>query len=485
MIKTDDVLLEADQLYQGGRYKEMIELLNQTILEESSHPEFYFFRGIAFLQLSRYDEAIDDLTRATDLKPDYFRAWQNRGVAWSLKQKYNKAIGDLSRAIELRPNHPSSYRHLGDALMKTNDYDRAIEIFNKAIELEPDRYDHYHNRGSAWRKKGEYRNAIADYTRSLALRPNYGRTFCGLGIVYEAMQELELASIHFKRAYFFGFDKIQLARVFTEKFPAPYIVKAILAGAGDDKGMEANLTTVQWLEATCKTWDGFLDRLRRTDHPLTHPEAYYALEAIVHYYMGDPITAYRIFDTQFDSDEHPWSLTLRDQYYLVLSAMDFGEPDNGLTYAIEQAGRVADRQETTRSDADRQPMEEYYAGQLFRLNNDPQEALRCFHRCGAFPPALYGKLAVYDLLGDEEGLARTAEEMTAVEEQLLLDGIEPVVIRDDMSFEAMSDKIFAMLPYYELREEIEKARGLLDRTTDYTPLEFHALLQLSPSSIDG
>jgi tetratricopeptide (TPR) repeat protein len=468
MIRTDDVLLEADQLFKDSRYQEMIDLLNRSILEESTSPELYFFRGIAWMQLQRFDEAIDDLTKAIDLRPDYFRAWQNRGLAWSNRRKYDKAVRDLNHAIGLRPNHSSTYRHLGFALLQTKDYDQAVEVFNKAIELEPEEYDHYHHRGSAWRKKGEYQRAIADYDRAIELRPGHARTFFGLGLIYEAIKEPALASIHYKRAYFLGFDKTQLARIFTEHLPAPYVVKAIFAGNGEGKGMETNLSAIQWLTAVCKNWDEVLDRLRREGCPATHPEKYYSLEAIVHYYMGDPIAAYRIFDTRFDSDEHPYPMSLRDQYYLVLAAMDFKEPDNGLAYAIGQV----------RQGGGKPLMDNYYAGQLFLLHNDPEEALQSFEACGDFLPALYGKMTAYRWMGHEEKMLRAAQEIAASGDDPFLDGIEPLVIHEDMSFEEMVGKIFSMLPYYELRDEIEKTRELLDRTSVGAYVAFHELVRI-------
>ncbi|HVV04309.1 MAG TPA: tetratricopeptide repeat protein [Puia sp.] len=536
MIKTDDVLLEADQLFRDSRYQEMIDLLNRSILEESTTPELYFFRGIAWMQLQRNDEAIDDLTKAIDLRPDFFRAWQNRGLAWSGKRKYDKAIRDLHHAIGLRPNHPSTYRQLGNALLQVKDYDQAVEVFNKAIELEPEAYDHYHNRGSAWRKKGEYQKAIADYNRAIALRPNHGRTFFGLGLIYEAIKEPELASIHYKRSYLLGFDKNQLAKIFSEQFPAPYLVKAIFAGNREGGGVETNFSALQWLTSVCKNWDELLDRLRRKGYPATHPEKYYSLEAIVHYYMGDPITAYHLFDTQFDADEHPYPLSLRDQYYLVLAAMDFKEPDNGLAYAIEQVrgggqggagggdkrggagqpgggesmagrpedrpladresmdgqttdrgpmdGQTSDREITDGQTTDReamagQPIESYYAGQLLLLHNDLREALQRFDECGDFLPALYGKMTAYQWLGDEEMQLQVAREIAALDGESFLDGIEPLIIPEDMSIEEMAGKIFSMLPYYELRDEIERTRALLGRIPARAHLEFHELVSIN------
>ncbi|HEY4206079.1 MAG TPA: tetratricopeptide repeat protein, partial [Puia sp.] len=348
-------------------------------------------------------------------------------------------------------------------------------------------YELYHNRGSAWRKKGEYKKAIADYHQAIRLKPNHGRSFFGLGIAYEALGEFELAVQHYKRAYYLGFDRTQLVRLFGEQYPAPYIVKAILAANGNDKGVEASLATLQWMTAACKGWDGFLAYLRRSGYHATHPEKYHALEAIVHYYMGDPMEAYRIFDTRFDSEEYPYTLTRRDQYYLAMAAMDFREPDNGLAYAVGEmtkAGDLTKVGEVRTADAASQLMDDYYAGQLFLMHNDPEEALRRLQQCGDFPPALYGKIALYQWLEDNEGLVRTAREIAGLQEDPCLDGIEPVVIEEGESMEEMVNRLFALLPYYELREEVEKTRALLGRAPARPHLEFHALLRL-PDSIEG
>jgi tetratricopeptide (TPR) repeat protein len=487
MIRTAEALLEAETLYGNSKFREMLELLTLAILGDSRSPELYFLRGIAFTQLQRYDEAIDDLTRAVDLRPDYFRAWQNRGLAWSLKRKYDKAISDFNRAIELRPQQPSTYRHLGNALLQANDYDHSIEIFNKAIELEPESYDLYHNRASAWRKKGAYRQAIDDYNRVFALRPDHARTLFGLGLIYEAIKEPELASVHYKRAYHFGFDKTEFVRIFTEQYPSPYIAKAILADNNEMKRVVLDLSTIQWLGVICKTWDQFLESMRTKGFSSTHPGKYYSLVAIVHFYMGDPMTSYRIFDTQFDSADHPDLLSLRDQYYLALAALDFKEPDSGLAYAVREARLRKERRE---ADGDRSsiPMEEgpggpqrmdrYYEGQLFLLHDDLSEAWECFDECGMFAPALYGKIAVQRMQGDEEGVLQTAKEIEALTEEIFLDGIMPLVIQGDTSFGKTIDKIFSILPFYEQRGAIEVTRALLGRTPVRKYLEFHELLKL-------
>jgi len=150
------------------------------------------------------------------------------------------------------------------------------------------------------------------------------------------------------------------------------------------------------------------------------------------------------------------------------------EPVGGLS----EGGEAMDGQLEDGEPVNGPPMGNYYAGQLFLLHNDPEEALQSFEACGGFLPALYGKMTVYRWMGDEEKMLRVAQEIAASKEESFLEGIEPLVIHEDMSFEEMVGKIFSMLPYYELRDEIEKARALLGRTSVRAHLAFHELLRI-------
>lgn len=511
MISIDALLDEVNVLYQGNRYPEMITLLNNAILEDSAHPELYFYRGIAWSSNKAYDKAIDDFSKAIALQPDLYRGYQNRGITWALIKKYDWAIEDFTKVIAMRPDYGSAYYHMGNALREKKAYvkaipyfDRAIELkpgqpqlyldrgtnyysleeFDKAIEdydtaiaLQPDQATPYTDRGNALYKKAAYDQAMESYRRALEIRPTSGRAYYGLGRVYEAMKEFDRASIHYKRAFYLGFDKARLIDVFKEKSPAPYIVKEIVAGMAD-QNQELNFSVVVWLMAACKRWDGLLDHLRHAGYPETHPEAYYRCEAIVNYYLGNSMAAYRIFDTQFDSEEHPYPLTLRDQYYLVLSAADFSEPDNGLAYALEQA----------RKEDGSDPVSTYYAGWLFLLSNDVDKALWCFDRCQDLLPALYGKIAVYSLQDNEAGLLSTAEKIAAAEAAgdgglRFLNGIGPLTVPAEMPFEEIYSEVMRLVHYYELTEEIAAVRRLLHIPSGFQHLEFTALVEWGRSVV--
>lgn len=475
MISSIDELLEGvETLRQEGRYQELIQLFTQAIEMRPDSASLYVNRGASWASEKKYDKAIEDFNRALVINPDKVSALHGLGDARTSKKEYDLALQNLDKAIALRPDSYQLYFSRGNTWTAKKEYDKAVEDYDRVIAMQPDFASAYTNRGDALRHLDEYDDALLDYRRSIEIAPVNRRAYFGLGRAFEALQEPALASMHYKRAFHLKYDGAVLVNVFHERLPAPYIVKSILAGSQDNKSVEANFSTMEWLIAACKGWDTFLDQLRRRDFPSTDPALYHSLEAIVNYYMGNSIAAYQIFDTQFDTDEHPYPLTLRDQYYLVLSAVDFKEPDNGLAYAIEQA----------KKEDGSDPVSTYYAGQLHLLLDDTAAAMQCFDACDDYLPALYGKMAVYRLAGNETALLRTAEAIAAAEaapgcDTGFLDGIGPLVLDGGSSPEALVKDILQLLPYYELQEEIAITRELLNRQPTRRHPAFNALLTIA------
>jgi tetratricopeptide (TPR) repeat protein len=61
----------------------------------------YNNRGVAYVLIGQYDQAISDYTKAIEINPEFARAYNNRGVAYYFKGKYKKAWVDVSKAQSL------------------------------------------------------------------------------------------------------------------------------------------------------------------------------------------------------------------------------------------------------------------------------------------------------------------------------------------------------------------------------------------------
>ena len=89
--------------------------------------------------------------------------FNNGNVKFTLKD-YNGAIQDYSKAIELKPDYSLAYYSRAICRSMLGDYENAKYDFNKAIEFKPDYFDAYMNRAFYIKEKtGDYAGAIEDY----------------------------------------------------------------------------------------------------------------------------------------------------------------------------------------------------------------------------------------------------------------------------------------------------------------------------------
>lgn len=58
------------------------------------------------------DGALDDFTKAIELKPEYAEAYYFRGLAKQAKGDVDGAVADFAKAIELKPDYPDARAHL-------------------------------------------------------------------------------------------------------------------------------------------------------------------------------------------------------------------------------------------------------------------------------------------------------------------------------------------------------------------------------------
>ena len=124
--------------------------------------------GVHHLE-KEYDRAIENYTKAMELKPDDAIAYSNRGAVYHDKCDDDHALADYGKAIELNPNLSEAYNNRGNIYHNNGNDALAIEDYTKAIELNPNYADAYYNRSIVYSDKGNDDLAIIDYTKSIEL----------------------------------------------------------------------------------------------------------------------------------------------------------------------------------------------------------------------------------------------------------------------------------------------------------------------------
>jgi tetratricopeptide (TPR) repeat protein len=190
--------------------------------------------GLAMTERGLHAEAIEQLTLAIQIKPDFFKAHYNLGNAYKDTEEVDKAIKHYSEALRLRPNYAESHNNLGNLRAKQGKTSEAIEHYLQALRIKPDYADAHNNLGVALAAQGNFKEALQHYrqalridsqhtgvqrniglallemggaedaldfyTREVRNNPNSAQAHNSLGVAYMGLDNSREAANHFARA---------------------------------------------------------------------------------------------------------------------------------------------------------------------------------------------------------------------------------------------------------------------------------------------
>jgi lipoprotein NlpI len=169
--EADDELIQAESALRQKKYREALTLATKAIDQMPSNPNAYVIRGHAHKGLGQATDAIADLTKAIELKPDV-RAYLQRSQWYSEMDEHAKAIADIDRALQLDPKTPGAYRQRGRENFQRGEISASIADFDRFVELEPNHEIDLWERGLSRYYAGQF--ALAQ--RSFEDYHKYGST---------------------------------------------------------------------------------------------------------------------------------------------------------------------------------------------------------------------------------------------------------------------------------------------------------------------
>ncbi len=169
-------------LYQNERYEQAVAAYDEARKLSPNSSNAFLWRAEALVKLKRHQEAAQSLdqyfTTGGKPRPEVYRV---RGLVRVKLGDLRGAIQDYTRALELKPD-AAVYSSRGWAYHAVSAPRLALPDFQEAIRLNPEDGDAYNGRGYAYMRTGQYPAAIADAEAALkrvrpgsdALRLLYG-----------------------------------------------------------------------------------------------------------------------------------------------------------------------------------------------------------------------------------------------------------------------------------------------------------------------
>jgi tetratricopeptide (TPR) repeat protein len=154
---------------QVGYWQNSITLYDHTLKVTDYNWLILNNIGFAYNDLGNYRQAIEDLSRAIEIKPGFAEAYNNRGIAYKGLGNYKLAIEDYNRAIEIKPGYAEAYNNRGNAYKGLGNYRQALDDYGRAIEIKPGFAEAYINKGVTSINKGDSISGCRDARKACEL----------------------------------------------------------------------------------------------------------------------------------------------------------------------------------------------------------------------------------------------------------------------------------------------------------------------------
>jgi serine/threonine-protein kinase len=152
------------------RVQDAVAHFSAQIRADPSDSLAYAYRGWAYREQDRFDEAIRDYDRAIELQPSAAAWWNNRASIKITAGRFEDAIGDLDKAIGISPT-ATAFQNRGWAKVMLKRYAAAAADLDRAVELGPTSALAFVHRAEARAGLGRWTQALADAEEAARREP--------------------------------------------------------------------------------------------------------------------------------------------------------------------------------------------------------------------------------------------------------------------------------------------------------------------------
>ncbi len=221
----------ASDLIAEGKYEEALQHLEEAAKLNPDEAATYFYQGVAYRMLNRFDDAIDAFTKAIQFanqnntldpeaylrrgvvwfyKGEYGIAWQDfdeasailyddprpelwKGLARAKQQRWLEAIDSYAVALQHDDKFAPAWVNLGLGYLALNQPDKAVYCLNQAVRMEPKNAASYFKRGVALSRLGKFHEAADSYSEAIRIKPDYAEAYYNRSLVNRDLSNTEQA----------------------------------------------------------------------------------------------------------------------------------------------------------------------------------------------------------------------------------------------------------------------------------------------------
>lgn len=198
-ISTRLIEERAGRRIYEKRFPEAIVDLRMVLEKYPDDPMVHFRLGMCYERTGQITRAIVSLNTALRLKEDLIAAHLLLARIFS-RRDLPQAVDHYRQAIRHTEPDADMHTNLAIALANLGDIDEALIEFQRAVEIAPDDPDKLSDLSRALMMTGDFQGAAERCQKALELDPNHAIANFNLGQIYEQMDRLKDAIVHYRRA---------------------------------------------------------------------------------------------------------------------------------------------------------------------------------------------------------------------------------------------------------------------------------------------
>jgi len=193
LITNREVALTEEQI---ATHFTSINDYSGKIERDPRNADLYFGRGIDYMLVQDFSEAIDNFNQAINLNPTYTLAYFNRAVVRYKQLEYIQSLIStnpseqytlnlqVGRGNSRLTNSPiqGDYTNNEARDNRNLDYELILRDYEFVIQQNPDFVFSYFNRGNIRCLQRDYRAAILDYNESIMRNPDFAEAYFNRGL---------------------------------------------------------------------------------------------------------------------------------------------------------------------------------------------------------------------------------------------------------------------------------------------------------------
>lgn len=149
---------------------------NMRLIPESENPELYaklyMDKGLDFHEAMDTPKALECLTKAIEIAPNYALSYFNRGIIFETLCQSQLMEQDFKKALALDPNNYVILRNIAACYITAERFIDAIELLQKAIQVEPNCAQSWMNLADSYYHAGNYDVAKTIFDKALERFPD-------------------------------------------------------------------------------------------------------------------------------------------------------------------------------------------------------------------------------------------------------------------------------------------------------------------------